>query len=81
VEEVEKLKPDILGLSALLSTTTEQQQVVIEALKAANLRNRVKIIVGGAPVNQKWADHIGADAFGADAIDGLRKASALLGKE
>jgi 5-methyltetrahydrofolate--homocysteine methyltransferase len=78
VEEVEKRKPDILGMSALLSTTTEQQQVVIEALKAANLRNRVKIIVGGAPVNQKWADHIGADAFGADAIDGLRKAKALL---
>jgi methanogenic corrinoid protein MtbC1 len=80
VEEVEKLKPDILGLSALLSTTTEQQQVVIEALNSANLRNRVKIIVGGAPVNQKWADHIGADAFGADAIDGLRKAKELLGK-
>ncbi len=79
VEEVEKLKPDILGLSALLTTTTEQQQVVIEALKAAKLRSRVKIIVGGAPVNQKWADHIGADAFGADAIDGLRKAKAMLG--
>jgi methanogenic corrinoid protein MtbC1 len=81
VKVVEKLKPDILGLSALLTTTTEQQQVVIDALKAANLRNRVKIIVGGAPVNQKWADHIGADAFGADAIDGLRKAKALLKKE
>jgi methanogenic corrinoid protein MtbC1 len=81
VAEVERLKPDVLGLSALLTTTTEQQQVVIKALKAADLRNNLKIIVGGAPVNQKWADHIGADAFGADAIDGLRKAKALLGIE
>ena len=81
VEEVERIKPDILGLSALLTTTTEQQQAVIQALEQANLRSSVKVIVGGAPVNQKWADHIGADAFGADAIDGLRKAKALLGVE
>lgn len=78
VEEIERLKPDIVGLSALLTTTTDQQRVVIEALKAANLRENVKVIVGGAPVNQKWADEIGADAYGADAIDGLRKAKALL---
>jgi 5-methyltetrahydrofolate--homocysteine methyltransferase len=79
VEEVERIKPDILGLSALLTTTTEQQLAVIETLKAANLRDNIKIIVGGAPVNQKWADHIGADAYGADAIDGLRKSKILLG--
>ena len=79
VEEIERIKPDIVGLSALLTTTTEQQRVVIEALKSANLRDNVKVIVGGAPVNQKWADEIGADAYGADAIDGLRKARALLG--
>ena len=79
VDEIERLKPDIVGLSALLTTTTEQQRVVIEALKAANLREKVKVIVGGAPVNQKWADEIEADAYGADAIDGLRKAKSLLG--
>jgi len=79
VEEIERIKPDIVGLSALLTTTTEQQRVVIEALKAANLRENVKVIVGGAPVNQKWADEIEADAYGADAIDGLRKAKTLLG--
>jgi methanogenic corrinoid protein MtbC1 len=78
VEEVGQIKPDLLGLSALLTTTTEQQQAVIQALEQANLRDSVKVIVGGAPVNQKWADHIGADAFGADAIDGLRKSKALL---
>ena len=81
VEEVGRIKPDILGLSALLTTTTEQQQAVIQALERANLRGNVKVIVGGAPVNQKWADHIGADAFGADAIDGLRKSKALIGLE
>lgn len=80
VEEVGRLKPDILGLSALLSTTTEQQREVIKAMKAANLRDNLKIIVGGAPVNQKWAEEIGADAYGADAIDGLRKAKTMLGK-
>jgi 5-methyltetrahydrofolate--homocysteine methyltransferase len=81
VAEVGRIKPNILGLSALLTTTTEQQQAVVRALEQANLRDNVKIIVGGAPVNQKWADHIGADAFGADAIDGLRKSKALLGLE
>ena len=81
VDEVQRIKPDILGLSALLTTTTEQQQAVITALEEARLRDSIKIIVGGAPVNQKWADHIGADAFGADAIDGLRKSKALLGIE
>ena len=81
VAEVARIKPDILGLSALLTTTTEQQQAVIQALEQAGLRGNVKVIVGGAPVNQKWADHIEADAFGADAIDGLRKAKALLGLE
>ena len=79
VEEVQRIKPDLLGLSALLTTTTEQQLAVIQALEQANVRSSVKVIVGGAPVNQKWADHIGADAFGADAIDGLRKSKALLG--
>ena len=79
IQEVERVEPDIIGLSALLTTTTDQQRVVIEALKETNLRDNVKVIVGGAPVNQKWADEIGADAYGADALDGLRKAKALLG--
>lgn len=79
VAETKRLKPDILGLSALLTTTTEKQQEVIEALKSENLRDSVKILVGGAPVNQKWADEIGADAYGADAIDAVRKAKELLG--
>jgi len=79
VQEIDRLKPDIVGLSALLSTTTDEQRVIIDALKESRLRDQVKIIVGGAPVNQKWADQIGADAYGGDAIDGLRKAKHLLG--
>lgn len=80
VAEVARLRPDLLGLSALLTTTMEKQREVIEALKASNLRDGLGIIIGGAPVNQRWADEIGADAYGADAIDGLRKAKARLGK-
>lgn len=81
VEETVRLKPDIIGLSSLLTTTMEVQKEVIEALKAAGVRSSLKVIIGGAPVNQNWADRIGADAYAADAIDGLRKAKALLGKD
>ncbi|MFW6128417.1 MAG: cobalamin B12-binding domain-containing protein [Halobacteriota archaeon] len=80
VEEVKKQKPDILGLSALLSTTIPAQKDVIEALKEAGLRDQVKIMVGGAPVTQEWADQIGADAYGADAIDAVEKAKKLMGQ-
>jgi corrinoid protein of di/trimethylamine methyltransferase len=78
VTEVERLKPDLLGLSALLTTTMEKQREVIEALKVSGLRDDVVVMVGGAPVNQRWADEIGADAYGADAIDGLRKAKGFV---
>jgi 5-methyltetrahydrofolate--homocysteine methyltransferase len=79
VEGVRDKRPDIVGMSALLTTTMEVQRDVIEALQAAGLRHGVKVIVGGAPVNQRWADEIRADAFAADAIDGLNKARNLLG--
>lgn len=78
VEEVKKQKPDILGLSALLSTTIPAQRDIIEALKKEGLRDDVKVMVGGAPVTQEWADQIGADAYGADAIDAVTKAKKLM---
>ncbi len=78
IAEAKRVQSDILGLSALLTTTMEKQQEVIEALKKAQIRNRIKIVVGGAPVNQRWADQIGAVAYGADAIVGLRKAQKML---
>lgn len=67
VQAVREHTPQILCLSALLTTTMNQQLVVIEALKAAGLRDSVKVMVGGAPVTQNYADQIGADAYTPDA--------------
>ncbi len=72
VAAVKEHKPDILGLSALLTTTMNEQGNVIEALKAAGVRDQVKVMIGGAPVTQMWADKIGADAFTADAAEASR---------
>ena len=63
VREVERFKPDILGLSALLTTTMSQMKIVIDALAKKGLRGSVKIMVGGAPVNEKFARDIGADGY------------------
>jgi 5-methyltetrahydrofolate--homocysteine methyltransferase len=67
VEEVKRVKPDILGMSALLTTTMPEIKTVIDQLKEQGIRDSVKVMVGGAPVNQEWADKIGADGYGADA--------------
>ena len=80
IEEAEKAGAQIIGSSALLTTTMEGQKKIEQELKKANLRDKYKTIVGGAPVTQRWADRIGADAFAEDAADGIRKAKALLGK-
>ena len=79
VEKVREEKPELLGLSALLTTTVSSQGKVIEALDAAGLRDAVKIIIGGAPVSSKWAEQINADAYAEDAFSGLRKAEDLIG--
>ena len=78
VEKVDELKPDILGLSALLTTTMPEQEVVIKALEKAGLRQGVKVVVGGAPINQGWADSIGADGFAEDAIEAVKLAKKLV---
>lgn len=67
VEQVSEYKPDILGLSALLTTTMPQMKKVIDALKDRGFRERVKVIIGGAPVNEKFAKAIGADGYAPDA--------------
>ena len=67
VKAVQEYRPHVLGLSALLTTTMPQMQTVIEALCEAGIRDTVKVIVGGAPVNQKFADDIKADGYAADA--------------
>jgi corrinoid protein of di/trimethylamine methyltransferase len=71
VKKVSEHKPDILGISALLTTTMPQMQKVIESLAEAGLRSDLKIIIGGAPVNQKFCDDIGADGYAQDAGDAV----------
>ena len=77
VEPVKALKPDILGLSALLTTTMPEMKKAIEELQASGLRESVKIIVGHAPVNDLFARQIGADGFGADAAEAVELARRL----
>jgi len=64
---VEKYEPKVLCMSALLTTTMPAMAEVIDALSEKGLRDKVKVIIGGAPVNQKYADQIGADGFAPDA--------------
>ena len=71
---------DILGMSALLTMTMPNTSKTIDALKAAGLRDKVKIMVGGAPVTQEWADKIGADGYAPDASAAVKIAAALVGK-
>lgn len=70
---------NILGMSALLTTTMPNAASTISSLENAGLRNKIKIIVGGAPVTQEFADKIGADAYGKEAWDAVLKAEKLLG--
>jgi trimethylamine corrinoid protein len=78
IERVRELEPDILGLSALMTTTMTKQRDVIEALREADLRDGVKIIVGGAPVTEDWVEEIGADACGLDAGSAVQTALSLM---
>ena len=68
VEAVKQYNPDIIGMSALLTSTMINMRKVIEALEKEGLRNKVKIIVGGAPITEEFAKKIGADAYGENAI-------------
>jgi corrinoid protein of di/trimethylamine methyltransferase len=79
VHKTKELSPDIVALSALLTTTLPIQREVIEALKKAGLRSKVKILVGGAPATAKWAEEAGADGYGEDAMEAVRIAKRLMG--
>lgn len=69
----------VIGLSALLTTTMTGMKSVIEALKTAGVRDKVKVMIGGAPITQAYADEIGADAYGEDAATAAIKAKQLIG--
>ena len=78
VTAVKEHKPQILGMSALLTTTVGRMPELIAALKAAGLRDSVKVMVGGAPVTQAYSDEIGADGYGANAAMAVDHAKALI---
>ena len=73
-----ELNADIVGVSALLTTTMRGQRSVVEALERAGLRSTVRIIVGGAPVTQRWAEEIGADGYAKDAMSAVALVRNLL---
>jgi 5-methyltetrahydrofolate--homocysteine methyltransferase len=75
---LESHRPEILGMSALLTTTMPYMKTVIEALKTKGIRNDIIVLVGGAPVNEQFADSIGADAYCRDAAVTVETAKRLL---
>jgi corrinoid protein of di/trimethylamine methyltransferase len=79
VEKAREVNADIVAMSALLTTTMVHQKDVIEALEDTGLRDKVKVMVGGAPVTQEWVKQIGADGYSEDAIGAARVARQLLG--
>lgn len=79
VTAVKETNATLVGASALLTTTMPAQQKIIEALVEAGLRDQVKVMVGGAPITQSWADKIGADGYAKDAIGAVALAKRLMG--
>jgi corrinoid protein of di/trimethylamine methyltransferase len=79
VDAVKEHKPDILGMSALLTTTMPRMGEVITAIGEAGIRDQVKIMIGGAPVTSEYAEKIGADAYGANAAMAVDRGKAFLG--
>ncbi|MCD6519923.1 MAG: corrinoid protein [Anaerolineae bacterium] len=78
VQTVQEQDVDVIGMSALLTTTMPNMKNTIEALKEAGVRDKVKVIIGGAPVTQKYADEIGADGYSRDAAGAARLVQELL---
>jgi corrinoid protein of di/trimethylamine methyltransferase len=79
VAAVKENNATLVGASALLTTTMPEQQNIIEELREAGLRDRVKVMVGGAPITQSWAEKIGADGYAEDAIAAVALAKKLAG--
>jgi 5-methyltetrahydrofolate--homocysteine methyltransferase len=79
IEQVKALNPDILGLSALLTTTMPEMQKVIGEMKAKGLRDKVKVMVGGAPLDRAFAEKIGADGYGSNATEAVELARRFTG--
>jgi len=81
IETAVEEKADLVGFSALLSTTVYYQKVTIDEFEKAGHRDKVHILIGGAPTSQEWADECGADGWGKDAVDAVRLAVKLVTEE
>jgi 5-methyltetrahydrofolate--homocysteine methyltransferase len=79
VEAVKEYRPDIVAMSALLTTTMMNMKETIDALKEAGLKDKVKVIIGGAPITQEFADEIGADGYAPDAASATELCKQLVG--
>ena len=78
-EKAKEVNADVIGASALLTTTMEMQRKVVAAVEEAGLKGKVKVIVGGAPASEEWAKKIGADAYGENATEAVVKIKQLTG--
>lgn len=79
IEKVIEVKADIVAASALMTTTMVAQKMLHEALQEAGIRDKVKLMVGGAAVTQEWADQIGADGYAEEVTEAVKKAKQLVG--
>ncbi|MGD8520206.1 MAG: corrinoid protein [Desulfobacterales bacterium] len=80
MSKIKQLQPDVLGLSALLTTTMPEMEKVIKALENGGIRDRVRVMIGGAPVGADFAENIGADAYGEDAAEAVTIARSFISK-
>ena len=79
MEAVKEYEPDVVGMSALLTTTMRAMESTIKALEEAGVRDKVKIMIGGAPVTQAFADQIGADGYASNAASAADLAKKFVG--
>jgi 5-methyltetrahydrofolate--homocysteine methyltransferase len=79
IQKVKELSPNILGLGCYMTTTMLEMKDIINRLNKEGLRNKIKVMIGGVPTSQEYADEIGADAWGKDAFDSVEKAKKLMG--
>lgn len=78
IQKAKEVNADMIGISALMTTTLQGQKDIIELLKEEGLRSKIKVMVGGAPATQAWADKIGADCYAENASEAVAKAKELL---
>jgi len=79
INKAKEIDADIIALSALLTTTMPEQKAIIELIKKEGLANKIKVIVGGAPVSQSWSDEIGASGYAEDAVAAVNLCKSLMG--